>query len=370
LLSPPSLDGFRLLSCWLAGLLLVAVLATSCSKTAASPPRALAVPTLAGINYGQPVAADGTWAGSQWLRSGTGHADFWDRVKGRFDHDLTLINQRHLGSVVRIFVGLDQLMVWDPVAGYSGFNQEALDNFDQALGMLDRHQIRAFVVLYDQEEQDNLGNFHFEALDGAHPRMRAGYLQATTDFMQRFGDRHTVIGWDLFNEAYNSLGTDGGLPRPPHSDPVSPNYPRAVVHNFLRDLYQAAKRGAPGAMFTVSDTTEIYWHNPPDLQIYDGVLDYYDIHVYDDRPAYPNWRAMLNKPYIVGEAGASTDGDHFEDQKLNPPALRYLLDQAAAHGVSAVLAHGDLLTSSGDLTPSGQVIAQFLSRSGQTPRTG
>ncbi len=350
--------------------MLVTVLASSCSKTTSSPPPTLAVPSLAGINYGQPVAADGTWAGNQWLRSGTGQEDFWDRVKGRFDHDLTLINQRHLGSVVRIFVGLDQLMVWDPASGYSGFTQEALDNLDQALGMLDRHQIRAFVVLYDQEEQDNLGNFHFEALDGAHPRMRAGYLQATTDFMQRFGDRHTVIGWDLFNEAYNSLGTDGGLPRPPHSDPVSPNYPRAVVHDFLRDLYQAAKRGAPGALLTVSDTTEIYWHNPPNLRIYDGVLDYYDIHVYDDRPVYPNWRALLNKPYIVGEAGAATDGQHFEDQHLNPPVLRYLLDEAAAHGVSAVLAHGNLLSNNGDLTPSGQVIAQFMARSGQTPRTG
>ncbi len=350
-------------------MLLVTVLVMGCSQ-ASSVPATLTVPTVAGINYGQPVAADGTWVGRQWLRSGTGQADYWDKVRGRFGRDLTLISQRHLGGVLRIFVGLDELMDWDAVNGYSGFNRQALDNFDQALSMLDRHQLRAFVVLYDQEEQGNLGNFHFEALDGAHPRMRAGYLQATTDFMRRFGDRHTVVGWDLFNEAYSSLATDGALPKPPHPDPVSPNYPQPVVHDFLRGLYQAAKRGAPGAMLTVSDATELYWHRPPDLQIYDGVLDYYDIHVYDDRPVYPNWRETLTKPYMVGEAGASTVGEHFDDQRLNPPVLSYLLDQARPHGVSTVLAHGTLFTASGDLTPSGQVIAQFLTRTGESPRTG
>src|SRR5437879_1762106 len=27
-----------------------------------------------------------------------------------------------------------------------------------------------------------------------------------------------IVGWDLFNEAYNSLGREGGLPRPPADD--------------------------------------------------------------------------------------------------------------------------------------------------------
>ncbi len=204
------------------------------------------------------------------------------------------------------------------------------------------------------------GNFHFEALDGAHQAMRAGYVRATQDFMSRFGSRPTVLGWDLFNEAYGTLTADGGLHPPPAPDPVSPGYSRATVRAFLQDLYAAARRAAPNAWLTVSDAAELYWHHPPDVSIYDGIVDFYDIHVYDDRPAYPDWRRLLSKPYIVGEAGASVTGQHFEDQRLNPPVLSYLLQTASSAGVSLVLAQGRAMTPAGDLTPTGRVVSDFV----------
>jgi hypothetical protein len=318
----------------------------------------LVFPSPAGLNYGEPRTAVGGWAGTRWLQPGP--SGYWARVRSSFDRDLALIDERHLGKVLRLFVGLDQLMTFDPVRGYTGFDPQALDDFSAALDMLDRHHLQALVVLYDQEEVSSPGNFHFEALDGRHPAMRAGYLRATEEFMARFGRRPTVVAWDLFNEGYSSLGTAGGLPRPPASDPVSPGYPESVVRAFLSDLYTAAKRGAPHAWLTVSDATELYWHHPPDTSIYDGIVDFYDIHVYDDRPSYPNWRSTLTKPYIVGEAGAAIDGGHFEDQRLDPPVLSYLLDHSAAAGVRLVLAQGKALTPGGELTPIGQVVSDYV----------
>jgi hypothetical protein len=133
------------------------------------------------------------------------------------------------------------------------------------------------------------------------------------------------------------------------------------VHQWLRDLYQAAKRGAPSAQLTVSDTTELYWNPAPDLGKYDDVVDFYDIHVYDDRPQYPDWKSMLRKPYMVGEAGASTVNQHYDDQTMNSYAVGYLLLNAQSAGVSTVLAEGPAFPATRDaLTPTGSAVAAFL----------
>ncbi len=337
-------------------LILASVVAAGFATSPAAAPR-LAVPSVAGLNYGFPRTVSGQWVGTQWLRS-----QYWDTTKPALAADLDFIQQHNLGRVLRIFVGLDQTIVWSAKQGFDGFDEPALQHFGQALDMFDARGLKAIVVLYDQEVVGSSGNFHFEALDGNHPIMRRNYLIATGEFLRRFGMRQTVIGWDLFNEAYNSLGPDGGLPKPPHQDPVSPNYSDQVVHDWLRDLYQTAKRAAPTAQFTASDTTELYWNPDPDLTKYQDVVDFYDIHIYDDNPRYPDWKSILHKPYIVGEAGASTANGHLDDQALNSKAVDYLLRNAQAAGVSAVLVQGAVFTATRDsLTPTGTVLAQFVS---------
>src|SRR5207245_4089447 len=135
-------------------------------------------------------------------------------ARPRFQADLDFIVSHKLGSVTRLFVGLDQLMVWDRSRGFVRYKEAALDNFAQALDMLDVHHIRAFVVLFDQEEVSSPGNFHFDALDGSHPAMRAGYLRALDIFLRRFGSRSTTIGCDLFNQPYHILGRECRLSKP------------------------------------------------------------------------------------------------------------------------------------------------------------
>src|SRR5437588_7377174 len=202
------------------------------SACAAPGPRTFDLTAATGLNYGTPSGRGGEFLGTRWLQPRE-----WRLARPAFQADLDLIEADHLGSVQRVFVGLDQLMVWDRDTGFVRFDEAGLDDFAQAMRVLDAHGMRAIVVLYDQEETASPGNFRFEALDGRHPAMRRGYLAATAEFLRRFGSLPTVVGWDLFNEAYNSLGVDGGLPRPPADGPVSPGYPDAAVHAWLRDLY-------------------------------------------------------------------------------------------------------------------------------------
>src|SRR5438477_1773488 len=349
----------RLILVSLAVALLAAIALSAVHHFVRQDAALLPVPSAAGLNYGMPHDASGNWVGTEWLQSG-----YWPETRPALGADLDFIQRHNLGRLQRIFVGLDQAMVWDEARGFNGFDAAALEHFSTALDMFDAHGMKVIVVVYDQEVVGSAGNFHFAALDGKHTAMRQGYLRATEQFFRRFGGRDTVAGWDLFNEAYNSLGTDGRMPQPPHADPVSPGYSDSVVHGWLRDLYHAARLGSPSARLTVSDATELYWNPDPDVSKYEDVVDFYDVHVYDDNPHYPDWRSTLQKPYIVGEAGASTVGAHYEDQTLNSQAVTYLMQHAQAAGVSAVLVHGDAFTTSTDsLTPTGTALADFLSHS-------
>jgi hypothetical protein len=342
-----------------AGMALIAASALLFTYVQGPPPR-LAGPSNAGLNYAFPHTVAGAWLGTEWLLTASDRGS-WAETAPAFAADLDFIQQHNLGKVLRLFIGLDQAIEWDASGNFAGFDEQAMQHLSDAFYMLDVHGIKVVAVLYDQEEVASRGNFHFVALDGSHPAMRAGYLRATELFLQRFASRKTVIGWDLFNEPYNSLGRDGHLPSPPHEDPVSPNYSDSTVHAWLQDLYRTAKKAAPNAHFTASDSTDLYWSSNPDLSKYEDVVDFYDIHVYDDNPAYPNWRWMLDKPYIVGEAGASTKNQHYEDQTFNSKAVTYLLDHAGTAGVSFVLIQGPAFSSHRDgLTPSGTALSDFL----------
>ncbi|HSR26102.1 MAG TPA: hypothetical protein VLW53_21285 [Candidatus Eisenbacteria bacterium] len=350
-----------------AAALAVAVLLSACgggggqaparpTAAAPAPAGAFVLPSLKGVNYDGPSGPNGEWLGTRWLRPGDGG---WSAARPSLQADLDFIASHGLGRTVRLFIGLDQLMVWNRSTGFVRFDGAALQDLDQALGMFDARHLSVIAVVFDQEEAASPGNFHVEALDGRHAAMRASYLAAVEHFFRRYGSRPTVVAWDLFNEAYSSLGREGGLPRPPAQDPVSPNYPDGTVHAWMQDLYRAAKGAAPGAWLTVSDTTELYWKDPPDTAKYTGAVDFYDIHVYDDHPAARSWSRTLDRPYLLGEVGG--DVDHgLQDQSVNSRAVGFWLAHARDLGIRAVLAHsadGSVYSlGSGTLTATGRVI--------------
>ncbi len=328
--------------------------------------------SISGLNYGIPLGRGGSWVGTTWLRSGTGYQDHWIDAWPQMQADLDFVERHHLGRVVRLFIGLDQLMLWNDATGFSGFREQNLANFQAVISLFAAHHLQMVAVLYDQEETASPGNFHFQALDGQHAAMRNGYLEASRQFLARFGGDSTIVAWDLFNEAYGSLGPDGGHPRPPARDPVSPNYPDEVVHAFLHDLYATAKSAAPRAWFTVSDGN-LYVQPVPDLSRFDDILDFYDVHIYDDQPMFGDLRRTLDKPYMVGEAGASLKGDHLHDQSVEPAVVQNFLERAAGWGARAVLIHSisdqNIFPAAHDrLTPAGTVLSNFSAQFAEGPR--
>jgi hypothetical protein len=332
-----------------------APLPASCQPTARA---AFQLPSDKGLNYGEPETAGGDWLGTTWLRSDTASTPGWKAAKPRFQADLDFIAGHNLGKVVRIFIGLDQLMVWDRSTGFVRYDEASLRHLTEALDMIDAHNLKAIAVLYDQEQVSSPGNFRVQALDGSHPEMRAGYLRALDQFLKRFGSRQTVAAWDLFNEPFNSLGTEGGLPRK-GADPISPNYSDHTVRAWILDLYRTARCADPNGWFTVSDTTELYFKDPPDTRLYAGALDFYDIHVYDDNPTSRSWRQTLDKPFILGEVGAVPD-QHLASDTINPRAVSFWLAQGPRSGASAVLAQrggANVYSLTGGLAPTGRALA-------------
>ncbi len=313
-----------------------------------------------GLNYGAPRGPDGEYLGLTWLRSDMGSDDNWAQAEQGLQTTLPFIEQQHLGEVLRVFVGLDQIMVWRGDR-FRGLDAAGMDHFRTTLRMFGSHGFQVVVVLFDQEQQSSPGNFRYRALDGRHPRLRAGYLQAARDFVSTFGDDPTIAAWDLFNEPYNSLSRDGGLPTPPASDPVTAGLSEGVVHQWLRDLYHTAKCAAPAAWFTFSDATALGGHHP-DASLYSGCVDFYDVHVYESHPFVPDWKAALGKPFILGEVGAPRVGGGYSfDQGENARVVRFWLSHARQAGASAVLVQDEKgtvytpnLTS---LTPTGAALS-------------
>src|SRR5438132_6247764 len=84
--------------------------ANSCNQAAQRP---FSLPSIKGINYGGPATVSGGFAGPTWLRSGTGSQDHWADTQPALEADLTFLQQRNLGPVLRVFVALDQTMRWD-----------------------------------------------------------------------------------------------------------------------------------------------------------------------------------------------------------------------------------------------------------------
>jgi hypothetical protein len=321
-------------------------------------PARFSPPSFKGINYGVPDTASGAWVGTSWLRSGTGQDDNWDKVRPALEADLAFIEANHLGQTLRIFVGLDQAMRWDARTGFQGFYGEVLDNFQTTLRMVAAHHLRAIVVVYDHEVTTTRGDFRVQALDGTHPAMRQSYLTALYEFLRRFGTDPAVLGWDLFNEAYNSLGKDGGLPPPDQAAPgeaASPGYANETILAWLRDLHAIAVCAAPGAWYTASDSTELVGRFPK-TDPYQGAVDFYDLHIYEDDPSIPDLRA-LKLPAILGEVGPAPD--HLSDQSRATTALRLALDRGRKQGAAAVLAHqdGGILYHRSNLTQTGRLLA-------------
>src|SRR5260370_293787 len=120
----------------LAALLLIASLGVAVVFRPSAAPQ-LAVPTSAGLNYGMPPTDRGEWVGTQWLRPA-----YWDATRPALAADLDFIQRNSLGRVLRVFIGLDQLLVCNSQAGFDRLDEASVDHFNAALSMFAPHGIK------------------------------------------------------------------------------------------------------------------------------------------------------------------------------------------------------------------------------------
>ena len=299
--------------------------------------------------------------------------------------DLAFVRSTHIGSFMRVWVSLDELMRWDPTTGYTGYNPAALANVDSALSQFASQHIKVDLVLLAYSQGSGwLKQFHPEALDGRHRQMRANYLLAVRNFIEHLAanptDASTVVVMDLQTEPYyqleqyfhdaSRLGTfkscDNGSGTG-RNDCVD----RDIIHPWLLDLYRTARSASTAFRYTFADTGRLlttdrvaqnYW-----VSMYP--VDVYDIHMYNDAPWNDTARwessANLDKPWFAGEAGCGS-GDitcTYNGQRALP-VDSWWLAHLSSYRAQAVLieSHVTVWTypngpTSQTLTPTGQAVA-------------
>jgi hypothetical protein len=340
-------------------------------KQTASKPllRDFRPPTYAGIDYAPSTNGMRGQCANHWTYL---KPVCWSNgMRARVRRDIRFIGDHRLGRFHRIWLSLDQLFgCWNATTGYCGYDRAKLANLDEMLRAFARARIRLDVVLLQQEQTNS---FHFEALDGTHPRMRANYIKAVAEFVRHIAAdpvaARAVAVVDLQNEAYFQIEShlegrvswDGG---PCDATCLDTN----VILPWIRDLYRAAKRAAPRFLYTVSDTHRLM--EDPNLWIPRYPVDVYDIHFYADDPGnraaeYAASARSLAKPWFSGEVGCATGNVACTYNGNNPTTLKvdaWWLGNLRKYGAKAVLVENvDTVFTVGkryELTAVGRSIAR------------
>ncbi len=164
------------------------------------------------------------------------------------------------------------------------------------------------------------------------------YMSVVRAWVGRYGSGtrwgSAVAGWQAIKEGYAGMrwGDWGGW------------IPLGVMYDFYHDFY-AAVRGAgtrqPVGMDSIATVSSILEMDKAgtlvNLSWYRDVADFYNIHLYNDAGAVPSQAARLDKPWIIGEAGASEQGLHYGDPRYETPALAAFLANGWRLGARATL---------------------------------
>lgn len=164
------------------------------------------------------------------------------------------------------------------------------------------------------------------------------YMRVVSAWVRRYGTETrlggAIAGWQAIKEGYAGMrwADWGGW------------IPLGVMHDFYRDFYAAVRETGtrqPAGMDSIATVNSILETDQSgalvNLPWYRDVADFYNIHLYNDAGAVPAQAARLDKPWIIGEAGASEQGLRYGDPRYETPALTAFLANGRRLGARAVL---------------------------------
>jgi hypothetical protein len=295
----------------LGRVLLLAVLVAATGSCVGSSAGSAAPNYSLGTNYYQPTPEECPYYNA-WT------PDCYAESRERIAADLEFMSENEVGNLQRLWISLDQLFAcFDERTGFCGYDEQALDNVLDTLRLMADYQHKAVVVLFAQSSRpEDVKYFRSEALDGEHPEMRAGYIEAAEEFVGALAAdpaaASAVYAVDLQNEGYfqnrkvlsdrdTRCGDDTGC------------IDRTMSRPFFLDLRQALEEVAPEFPYTVSALSgELlgadmqYW-----LEMYP--VDVYDVHLYvtDPQDHTEEFRRVqdLPGPWYAGEVGTANVDD-------------------------------------------------------------
>lgn len=377
-------------------LLVLLVIAGIYERQRSVPSHGFLIPST-GLNYYDPTGyfsgcPEWTWLQPSCFKGEGTH----ESASAQLQSDMAFVRARHLGSFLRVWVSLDQLMRWNARDGFAGFRVAGLSDLDAALRMFAAKGVQVDLVAFVYSHGSGAAyQFRPEALDGLHDPTRTGYLRALAAFIGHLArnavDASTVRVIDLQTEPYyqleqyfrtaRSLGAFQNC-RSSTGGAVTSCVDRDIIHPWLEDMYRVARGVSSHFAYTLSDTGRLltvdggrqrYWES-----MYPG--DVYDIHLYDDQPWLHRSRWItglkLEKVWFAGEAGCGSGNKACTyDGARAAPIDRWWLNNMPRYGARSVLleSHVTLWTypdgpNSQTLTPTGTMLACHAQTSGLCSR--
>jgi len=302
--------------------------------------------------------------------------------------DLSFVTSQHVGSVQRVWISLDQLMRWSPAWGFSGFRPGALHNVDDMLSLYHLYGIKVILVVYVYDRAGRLNEFRAQALDGNHEAMRSDYLRAERIFLRHLARNSIDVAAapiiELANEPYFQL--EEYFNDPAHLGRFKSCasegrtdwgcVDQRIIHPWLVDLYQTARRASSKLLYTFSDTGRLLENYAHWSRMYPE--DLIDEHLYAgdpwDHTALYARALRFTQPWIATEVGCATGNVGCTYSGVaSSPVDSWWLKNLGRDGAQAVLVDSHVTVWDYPDGPNSQVptrtgrLVQLATRAGRGP---
>ena len=199
-------------------------------------------------------------------------------------------------TTLRMWMGLDGGMNKDGTGIYQSFTQNALDNWDRffiATEMLDISVVPCLLCPIKTDFNDPINMDRRAMTDTA---FRDGYGEAVVDFINRYKVMSNIEAWDVINEPYFMLNSDG-------TSTFTATQITAIIE-FLNDKIRTVST-LPRTVSLADGSTSVYGLQTLDL----SKIEYLDFHSYGTFLRFLSISSIARISIVMHEIGGSDIGN-------------------------------------------------------------